>query len=130
MLVIVLDGIQECGLICPFVEAGFISPIVILLHLLCQESLNTFLCFHLLLILSIFAKHISQIFYPPPPQIFLRTDFGSTCKKSFEYAGNCAGGYIRMWLNLHVRYSWFVINIKFISPVILILLFYIKQHLL
>ena len=70
MLVIVPDRIQECGLICPFVRAGFISPIVILLHLLCQESLNTFLCFLLLLILSIFAKHISQIFYSPPLKYF------------------------------------------------------------
>ena len=43
-------------------------------------------------IMSFFAKHINQIFY-------FRTDFGSF----FKYAGNCARGYKRMWLNLWVR---------------------------
>ena len=46
-------------------------------------------------IMSIFAKHISQIFYFRL-QIFFRTEFGSSCNKSFEYAGNGASGYTRM----------------------------------
>ena len=47
---------------------------------------------------------IYQIFYFHP-QIFFRTDFGSSRKKSFEYAGNCVWGYTRMWLNMYVRQS-------------------------
>ena len=80
------------------------------------------LCF---LIIFIFAKHISQIFYFCP-QIFSRTDIGGSFKKYFEYAGNCTRGYARMWLDLYIRESWFAINSKFIS-LIVIFCFYVKK---
>ena len=48
-----------------------------------------------------FSQNISVRYFHS--QIFFRTDFGSSCKKSFECAGNCVSGYTRMWLNLCVR---------------------------
>ena len=75
--------------------------------------------------MSIFAKYISQIFYFRP-QTFFRTDFGSSRKKSFEYAGNCIRGYTIMWLNQFVSLSWFAINIKFISHIV-IFCFYLPK---
>ena len=35
--------------------------------------------------------------------LFSITDFGSSHKKSFGYAGDCVRGYTRMWFNLYVR---------------------------
>ena len=76
-------------------------------------------------IMPLFGKYLSQMFYFCP-QIFFRTDFCSSRKKSFKYAGNCVRGYTRMWLNLHVRQSWFVVDIKFISPIV-IFYFYVQK---
>ena len=69
----------------------------------------------LLLILSVFVPKLlimfCNIFHSDiqfRPQIFFRTDIGSSYKKSFEYAGNCVRGHTRMWLNLYVRYFLFL----------------------
>ena len=75
--------------------------------------------------MSIFTKRISQLLYFRP-QILLRTDFGSSCKNFFEYAGIRVRGYTRIWLNLYVRWRWFAIKLKFMSPNV-IFFFYVKK---
>ena len=76
----------------------FVSVVIAIVYNACFlfKVINYVLwCFS---IMPFFAKHINQIFYFCH-QIFFRTDFGSF----FKYAGNCARGYKRMWLNLWVR---------------------------
>ena len=66
-----------------FVSVVIIIIIVGIMRFLSRVINYLLQCFS---VMSIFAKYVSQIFYFLP-QIFFRTDFGSSCKKSFEYAG-------------------------------------------
>ena len=85
-----------------FVSVVFIIIIVVRITCFLFKAIN-----HLLQYFSImfnFAKYISRIFYFRP-QIFFRTDFGSSLKKSCEFASNSVRGYTKMWLNLYVQQS-------------------------
>ena len=89
-------GIQGKVIVC------FLSVLLLLLLLLTLHVFFFQSCYLSFVMFFDQAQYISWIFYFRS-QIFFRTNFGSSCKKCFEYVGNCVKEYTKMWLNLYIR---------------------------